>query len=43
MADPREPIPATREEIAQTPVGGTMEERENNRKRELRPRGELLK
>ncbi len=43
MADPREPIPATREEIARTPVGESMEERENNRKRELRARGELLK
>jgi hypothetical protein len=43
MADPREPMPATRGEVARTPLGDSLEERDGARKRELKARGELLK
>jgi hypothetical protein len=43
MADPREPLPAGREETARTPLGDSIEEREKAKKRELEARGELLR
>lgn len=43
MADPREPLPETREAVARTPLGDTLEARDGARKRELKARGELLK
>jgi hypothetical protein len=43
MVDPREPLPETRDEVARTPLGDSLEDREDARKRELRARGELLR
>ena len=43
MADPREPLPESREEVARTPFGDTIVARDEARKRELKARGELLK
>jgi hypothetical protein len=43
MADPRKSLPDTQGEVARTPLGDNLEEREDARKRELRARGELLR
>jgi hypothetical protein len=43
MADPREPLPETRDQVARTPLGDSVEERDKARKRELKAKGELLR
>ena len=43
MADPREPIPEVRGEVARTPLGDSIDERKDAREKQLKARGELLR
>ena len=43
MADPRAPLPRTKEEASRTRLGDDLEDDERARRRDLRARGELLK
>jgi len=43
MADPREPIPEVRGEVARTPLGDSIDEMKDTREKQLKARGELLR
>ena len=43
MADPREPLPEVRREVARTPLGDSLDERKDAREKQLKARGELLR
>ncbi|UCC93150.1 MAG: hypothetical protein JSW25_00280 [Thermoplasmata archaeon] len=43
LADPREPMPETRDQVARTPLADTLEDRDKAKEKELRARGELLR
>lgn len=43
MANPREPLPETRAEVARTPLSDDLVQRKDAREKQLKARGELLR